>query len=101
MWTKSTRCGWNWKTVLDNGLPGGDNRVAVELRHSFAALLKANGEEVKVAQESLHHANSRITPDVSTQGLMPTKRQAQGRMVKSLLAPRRQRRLLQVLENKL
>lgn len=39
-------------------------------------LLRANGEEVKVVQESLRHANSRITPDVSTQGLMPAKRQA-------------------------
>jgi hypothetical protein len=43
---------------------------------------------VKVVQESLHHANSRITLDVYTQGLMPTKRLAQGRVVKSLLAPR-------------
>jgi len=56
-------------------------------RHSLATLLKANGEDVKVVQESLRHANSRITLDVYTQGLMPTKRQAQGRVVKSLLAP--------------
>jgi len=35
----------------------------------------------------LRHANSRITLDVYTQGLMATKRQAQGRVVKSLLAP--------------
>jgi integrase len=57
-------------------------------RHSFATLLKANGEDVKVVQESLRHANSRITLDVYTQGLMPTKRLAQGRVVKSLSAPR-------------
>jgi len=56
-------------------------------RHSFATLLKANGEDVKVVQESLRHANRRITLDVYTQGLMPTKRRAQGRVVKSLLAP--------------
>jgi len=56
-------------------------------RHSFATLLKANGEDVKIVQESLRHANSRITLDVYTQGLMPTKRQAQGRVVRSLLAP--------------
>ena len=58
---------------------------------------------MKVVQESLHHANSRITLDVYTQGLMPTKRLAQGRVVKSLLArvaPCRARLLLQVLENK-
>ena len=35
-------------------------------RHSFATLLKANGEDVKVVQESLRHANSRITLDVYT-----------------------------------
>jgi integrase len=57
-------------------------------RHSFATLLKANGEDVKVVQESLRHANSRITLDVYTQGLMPDKRKAQGRVVKSLLDPR-------------
>ncbi len=61
--------------------------VAHPFRHSFATLLKANGEDVKVVQESLRHANSRITLDVCTQGLMPTKRRAQGRVVKSLLAP--------------
>jgi site-specific recombinase XerD len=57
-------------------------------RHSFATLLKGNGEDVKTVQESLRHTNSRITLDVYTQGLMPTKRLAQGRVVKSLLAPR-------------
>ena len=39
-------------------------------RHSFAMLLKANGEDVKVVQKSLRHANSRMTLDVYT---MPTK----------------------------
>ena len=69
-------------------------------RHSFATLLKANGEDVKVVQESLRHANSRITLDLYTQGLMPTKRQAQGRVVKSLLAPRQERRHCMSLKTK-
>jgi integrase len=56
-------------------------------RHSFATLLKANGEDVKVVQESLRHANSRITLDVYTQGLMASKREAQRRVVNSLLDP--------------
>jgi hypothetical protein len=59
--------------------------------------------DVKVVQESLHHANTRFTLDAyATWGLMPTKRQEQGRVVKSpwpQMAPRRQRLLLQVLEN--
>jgi hypothetical protein len=50
-------------------------------------LLKGNGEDVKVVQKSLRYANSRITLDVYTPGLMPTKRQTQGRVVKSLLTP--------------
>jgi integrase len=56
-------------------------------RHSFATLLKVNGEGVKVVQESLRRANSRIALDVYMRGLIPIKRQAQGRVVKSLLAP--------------
>jgi hypothetical protein len=55
--------------------------------HSFATLSNANGEDVKVVQESSRHANSKIPLVVYTRGLMPTKRQAQGRVVKSLLAP--------------
>ncbi len=59
---------------------------------------------MKVMQKSLRHANSRITLDACTQGLMPTKRQAQGRVVKFLFAPNGpnggHRWLLQVLESK-
>ena len=36
-------------------------------RHSFGTLLKANGEDVKIVQKLLRHANSRITLDVYTQ----------------------------------
>lgn len=54
-------------------------------RHSYATLLKANGEDVKVVQESLRHANSRITLDVYTQAITPAKRQAQSKVVKMIL----------------
>jgi len=54
-------------------------------RHSYATLLKANGEDVKVVQESLRHANSRITLDVYTQAVTPAKRQAQSKVVKMIL----------------
>jgi integrase len=53
-------------------------------RHTFATLLKANGEDVKVVQESLRHANSRITLDTYTQAVTPAKRQAQTRVVKMI-----------------
>ena len=43
-------------------------------RHSLATLLKENGEDVKTVQESLRHADSKMTLDTYTQGLMPLKR---------------------------
>jgi len=47
-------------------------------RHTYSTLLRANGEDVKVVQELLRHANSKITMDVYTQALSPAKRKAQG-----------------------
>jgi integrase len=52
-------------------------------RHTFATLLKANGEDVKTVQELLRHASSRITLDLYAQALTPAKRDAQSRIVKA------------------
>ena len=57
-------------------------------RHSYATHLKANGEDVKVVQESLRHANSRITLDTYTQALTPAKREAQTKVVRMILPGR-------------
>lgn len=54
------------------------------LRHTYAKLLKANGEDVKTVQELLRHANSSITLDVYTQAVTPAKRLAQRRVVEML-----------------
>ncbi len=54
-------------------------------RHSYATQLKANGEDVKVVQESLRHANSRITLDTYTQAVTSAKRQAQTKVVSMIL----------------
>ena len=54
-------------------------------RHTYATLLKANGEDVKVVQECLRHANSRITLDTYTQAVAPAKRQAQSKVVSMIL----------------
>jgi integrase len=53
-------------------------------RHSFATLLKGNGEDVKTVQESLRHADSKVTPDTYTQELLPVKRAAQRRLIEAI-----------------
>jgi integrase len=60
-------------------------------RHSYTSLLKSNGEDVKVVQELLRHANSRITMDIYAQALTPAKRQAQDKVVQMVVPARRAR----------
>jgi integrase len=50
-------------------------------RHTFGTLLNANGENPKVVQELLRHANLKITTDTYMQALSPDKRQAQAKLV--------------------
>ena len=57
-------------------------------RDTYSTLLRANGEDVKVVQGLLRHANSKITMDVYTQALSPAKREAQGR-VASIIFPKK------------
>jgi integrase len=54
-------------------------------RHTFSTLLKASGVDIKVMQELLRHANSRITLDIYTQAMSPEKRGAQARVVEMFL----------------
>ncbi len=54
-------------------------------RHSFATLLKGNGEDVKTVQESLRHADSKITLDTYTQGLMSLKKAAQQKVFEAIV----------------
>lgn len=55
-------------------------------RHSLATNLRSLGVDVKVAQELLRHANSRITMDLYTQAVAADKRDASLRQVEMLLA---------------
>jgi integrase len=50
-------------------------------RRTYATLLKANGEDVKVVQELLRHGSSRVTLDVYAQAMTPAKRAAQQKVV--------------------
>ena len=54
-------------------------------RHTYTTFLTRNNEDVKVVQELLRHANSRITLDLYAQAGMPEKRLAQSKVVKMVL----------------
>jgi len=54
-------------------------------RHSYATNLRSLGVDVKVAQELLRHANSRITMDIYTQAVSAEKHLASGRQIDLLL----------------
>ena len=45
-------------------------------RHTYTTLLTQNNEDVKVVQELLRHASSRVTLDLYAQAGMPEKRLA-------------------------
>lgn len=53
-------------------------------RHSYATMLKANGEDIKTVQEFLRHASSKVTLDVYTQAVTPAKRDAQRKVVEMI-----------------
>jgi integrase len=54
-------------------------------RHSYSSLLVANGENVKVVQELMRHASSRVTLEVYSQARNAAKRQAQERVVQMIV----------------
>ncbi|HEV7550358.1 MAG TPA: tyrosine-type recombinase/integrase [Candidatus Angelobacter sp.] len=56
-------------------------------RHTFSTLLKVNGKDVKVVQELLRHASSKMTLDTYSQAFTPGKRPAQSKVV-SMIRPR-------------
>jgi len=90
-WTKGKQPLWP-DSLLKRWVKPAAKRVGITkkvgwhtFRHTYSTLLRANGEDVKVVQELLRHANSKITMDVYTQALSPAKREAQGRVASSIL----------------
>jgi len=54
-------------------------------RHTFGTFLNANGENPKVIQELLRHANLKVTMDTYVQAVTDEKRKAQSKVVEMLL----------------
>ncbi len=54
-------------------------------RHSFSTMLVANGENLKVVQELMRHANCRCTLEIYSQARTQAKREAQHRVVEMIL----------------
>ena len=61
-------------------------------RHTYATLLKGTGEDVKVVQELMRHANISVTLNVYAQAITQTKRDAQSRVVSLLLDKNEEKR---------
>lgn len=55
-------------------------------RRTYATLLQANGEDVKVVQELLRHGSVKVTMDIYAQAQMPAKRKAQQKVVEMVRA---------------
>ena len=59
-------------------------------RHSFSTMLMANGENVKVVQELMRHANCRCTLEIYSQARLQAKRDAQHRVVEMIMPRERE-----------
>jgi integrase len=55
-------------------------------RHTYSSLLRANRTDIKVTQELLRHASSRVTLDTYTQAVTVQKRRAQSSVIRLLQA---------------
>ena len=51
-------------------------------RHTYSSLLRATGADIKVMQELLRHASSRVTLDTYTQAVTTQKRKAQSEVIR-------------------
>lgn len=68
-------------------------------RHSLGTNMRSLGIDIKVAQELLRHANSRITLDLYTQAVSSQKREANARVVEMLLPSANTGRTLSTIQH--
>jgi integrase len=80
-------------TLMDNHVQPAVMRAKVQkhvtwhvFRHTFATLLKANGEDIKTLQESLRHSTVRISMETYAQAVPQNIRAAHGRLVDQIVA---------------
>jgi len=78
-------------SVLENILKPAAQRAGLGLigwhtfRRTFSTLLRGNGEDIKVQQELMRHADIRTTMNLYTQANSDQKRQAHGKIVQAIL----------------
>jgi integrase len=80
-------------TLMDNHVQPAVMQAKVQkrvtwhvFRHTFATLLKANGEDIKTLQESLRHSTARISMETYAQAVPQNIRAAHGRVVDQIVA---------------
>jgi integrase len=77
--------------VLENVLKPAAKRAGLGLigwhtfRRTFSTLLRGNGEDIKVQQELMRHADIRTTMNLYTQANSDQKRRAQGKIAQMVL----------------
>jgi integrase len=81
---------WPWRLQQNRIKPAAQKAGLGDIgwhtfRHTFSSLLHANGENLKVQQELLRHADIRTTMNVYTHAMADEKRQAQSKIVRMLL----------------
>lgn len=78
-------------SVLENFIKPASQRAGLGLigwhtfRRTFSTLLRFNGEDIKVQQELMRHADIRTTMNLYTQANSDQKRQAHGKIVEMVL----------------
>ena len=69
--------------MMETGRDG--SFTTTTFRHTFGTILNANGENPKVIQELMRHANLKVTMDTYVQAVTDEKREAQNKLVKMIL----------------